>query len=136
MNASLWAAFIGIVSGAVGYWFTTFSMQPILRYRDIRNQILKNFNYYAQVIKKDHINENFGDLYSERVLANRKTSAELTAAICDLPSWYLLYLKKCKGQSPTEAAKHLIGFSNTTEYEQANKVENFIRKKLGLPQQA
>ncbi len=127
MDVSLWAAIIGIVAGAIGYWFTTFSMQPILRFRDFRNQVLKDFIYYAQVINADGLNDEMQQLHRERILANRKTSAELAAAILDLPSWYLSCLKS-KGQSPTEAAKHLIGYSNTTDYDQAHKVESLIKE--------
>lgn len=134
MDVSLWAAFIGIVAGAIGYWSTTFFMQPILRFRDLRNKVLRDFIYYAQVINADGLNDEMKKLYRERILSNRKTSAELASAILDLPSWYLSYLKS-KGQAPAEAAKHLIGYSNTTDYEQAHKVESLIRKQLGLPQE-
>lgn len=40
---------------------------------------------------------------------------------------------KHKGHRPEEAARHLIGYSNTTDYEEAHKVEDAIRRKLGLP---
>lgn len=134
MDVSLWAAFIGIVAGSIGYWFTTFSMQPILRFRDLRNKVLKDFIYYAQVINADGLNDEMKKLFRERILANRKTSAELAAAILDLPSWYLSHLKS-KGQAPAEAAKNLIGYSNTTDYDQAYKVESLIRRQLGLPEE-
>lgn len=32
-----------------------------------------------------------------------------------------------------EAASHLIGYSNTSEYEEAHKVQAAIRRNLGLP---
>jgi hypothetical protein len=57
MDVGLLAALIGIAAGAFGYWFTTFWMQPILRYRDLRNQVLMDFIYYAQVINADGLNE-------------------------------------------------------------------------------
>ena len=97
-------------------------------------KILRDFIYYAQVINADGLNDEMQQLHRERILANRKTSAELTAAILDLPSWYLSCLKS-KGQSPAEAAKHLIGYSNTTDCVQAHKVESLIRRQLGLPQE-
>lgn len=131
MDCEFWAALVGIVAGAIGYWFTTFSMQPILRFRDIRNQVLMDFIYYAQVVNADGLNDEMQALFRERCLANRKTSALLSAAILDLPQWYLRYLE-CKGITPEVAAKHLIGYSNTTDYEQARKVEDAIRRKLGL----
>ena len=134
MDVSLWAALIGIMSGAIGYWVSTFVMQPMLRFWDLRNKVLRDFIYYAQVINADGLNEDMKQLYRERVLSNRKASAELAAAILDLPSLYLFYLKR-KGQVPAEAAKHLIGYSNNTDHDQAYRVETHIRRHLGLPKQ-
>ena len=86
--------------------------------------------YYAQVINADGLNEDMQKLYRERVLANRDSSSELSATIQELPCWYLKYLQ-AKGHKPDEAAKHLIGFSNTREYDQSHKVEALIRRQLG-----
>jgi len=122
MNVGLLSAIIGILAGAFGYWFATFNMQPILRFRNIRNQILMDFIYYAQVINAEKLNDDMKALYKERVLANRRSSAQLSAAIQELPVWYLGYLRQ-KGYRPEEAARHLIGFSNTTEYDAADKKE-------------
>lgn len=134
MDVSLWAALLGIIAGSFGYWFTTFCMQPIIRYRDLRNQVLMNFIYYAQVVNAEGLNEEIKDMYRQRVHANRKLSAQLSASIMDLPWWYLAY-QKIRKLNPKDGAKHLIGYSNTTEYDQAEKVENAIRRKLGLPKQ-
>ena len=135
MDVNLWAALIGIMAGVTGYWFTTFSVQPILRFRDLKNKTLMEFIYYAQVVNADRLNEEMKNLYRERCLANRKTSALLSAAVLDLPWWYLFYLKRGK-LDPGEAAKHLIGYSNTTDYGEADKKEWAIRQKLGLPQKS
>ena len=134
MDSSLWAMLIGLVAGAFGYWFTTFYMQPILRFRNLRNQVLMDFIYYAQVVNAKNLNAKMQGLYQERILANRRASAQLSAAIQDLPFWYLLYLKQ-RGFDPQKAANHLIGYSNITDYEEAHKLEDAIRKKLGLPKQ-
>ena len=134
MDIGLLSALIGIVAGAFGYWFATFNMQPILRYRNLRNQVLTDFIYYAQVINAKGLNDEMQSLHRERILANRRTSSQLTAAIQDLPKLYLFYLNS-KGYRPEVAAQHLIGYSNTTEYEQAHKVEGAIRRKLGLPKE-
>ena len=134
MDISLLSLIIGLAAGVFGYWFTTFNMQPILRFRDIRNQVLMDFIYFAQVINAEKLNEEMKSLHRERIFSNRRTSSQLTAAIQDLPKWYLVYLK-FKGYRPEEAARHLIGYSNTTEYAQAYKVEAAIRKKLGLPEE-
>ncbi|MBX9918109.1 MAG: hypothetical protein E6Q59_10985 [Nitrosomonas sp.] len=132
MDIKLVTALIGIAAGALGYWLATFHIQPILRFNDVRNQVLMDFIYYAQVVNAAGLNDEMQKLYRERVLANRKASAQLFAATQSLPCWYRCYLK-LKKWAPEEAAKQLIGFSNTTEYEQAAKVQAAIRKKIGLP---
>lgn len=134
MDVSLWAALIGVTAGAIGYWITTFVMQPILRFRNIRNKVLMDFIYYAQVRNADGLNDEMKALYRERVLENRKSSAELSAAILDLPFWYLGYLR-CIKQNPSRAASHLIGFSNTTDNDKSHSLEISIRRKLGLPEE-
>jgi hypothetical protein len=134
MDSTLWAMLIGLVAGAFGFWFTTFCMQPILRFRNLRNQVLQDFIYYAQVINAKNLNNKMQQLYQERILANRRASAQLSAAIQDLPFWYSFYLKH-RGFVPQKAANHLIGYSNTTDYDEAHKLEDAIRKKLGLPKQ-
>lgn len=132
MDVNLIAAIIGVLAGAAGYWIATFWMQPILRYRSIRNRVHSDFIYYAQVINADGLNEEMQILYRERVLANRKASADLSAASLELPSWYAWYLQSQK-LDPEKAAQHLIGYSNTNEYDQAHKVQALIRRLLGLP---
>jgi len=132
MEKNLFTVLIGIVAGALGYWLSTFHIQPILRFHDIRNQVLMDFIYYAQVINSDGLNEEMQKLYRERVLANRKASAQLFAATQDLPGWYRRYLKLKKWE-PEEAARRLIGFSNTTEYSESARIQAYIRKKIGLP---
>lgn len=132
MDVRLWAVLIGVISGALGYWFSTFHMQPILRFRQLRNQVLIDFIYFAQVINAEGLSDEMKNLYRERILANRQISAKLTAATQELPTWYL-WVQKWKKRNPARAAKRLIGYSNTEEYETAHQIEASIRKDLGLP---
>ena len=134
MDLSLIAAIVGIFSGAVGYWIATFWMQPILRFRSIRNRVHSDFIYYGQVVNAQGLNDDMQHLYRERILANRKSAAELSSAHLELPCWYLLWLQRRK-IDPTQAARHLIGYSNTTDYEDAYKEQNAVRQLLGLPPQ-
>ena len=132
MDINLLTAIIGLASGAFGYWFTTFSMQPILRYREIRNKVFSDFIYFAQVTDAEGLNEDMQDLYRQRVLSNRTSSANLRAVYLDLPCWYTNHLKS-RGLDPEGAAKSLIGFSNTKDHTASFKLEQKIRGKLGLP---
>ncbi len=85
MDEKLLAVLIGVVTGTMGYWFTTFWMKPILQYREIRSKVLIDLIFYAQVINADGLNERMQKLYEERVVSNRRLSAELTACFLDLP---------------------------------------------------
>lgn len=134
MDVSLIAALIGIVAGAFGYWFATFAVQPILLFKEIRSRIHSEFIYYAQAINAKGLNDEMETLHRERILANRKSSAELSAAYINLPSWYRFYLKH-NSQTPQNAVRHLIGYSNTIDYDDAHKLEDAIKKALNLPRE-
>ena len=108
MDSKLWAMLIGLIAGAFGYWFTTFHMQPILRFRNLRNQVLMDFIYYAQVINAEKLNEDMKKLFRERVLVNRRSSAQLFAAIQDLPWWYSHYLNvECQDIDNGKMCQHI-----------------------------
>jgi hypothetical protein len=131
MDTTMWAAIVGLVAGAVGYWFTTFWMKPILQYRELRSRVFADLIFYAQVVNAVGLNERMKQLFEERVVANRRASAELSACAQELPGWYLWWLLR-KGQSPKDASRHLIGFSNTHEYDAAHKRVTAIRRALGF----
>lgn len=131
MDTEIVAAIIGIVAGAGGYWIAAFWMQPILRYRELRLKVYGDFIFYAQVVNAEGLNEKMQRLQEERVMANRRNSADLAACITELPTWYKKWLHR-KGQTPEKAARHLIGYSNTFDYESARKVAGAIKRALGF----
>ena len=131
MDEKLLAALIGVITGTVGYWFTTFWMKPILQYRELRSKVLIDLIFYAQVINADGLNDRMKKLYEDRIVANRRLSAELTACLLELPFWYKWWLR-LRGHMPERAATDLIGFSNTTEYEAASKRVERIKIALGI----
>ena len=131
MDEKLLAVLFGIVAGAMGYWIATFWMKPILQYRELRMKVFADFIFYAQVVNADGLNDRMKTLYEERITSNRRHSADLAACLTELPSWYRWWLQR-KGQAPERAASHLIGYSNTTEYETAAKVMIAIKKALGF----
>jgi len=131
MDDKLFAVLVGTVAGAVGYWISTFWMKPILQYLELRTKVFSDFIFYAQVVNAEGLNERMKELYEERITSNRRNSADLAACLLGLPSWYKLWLR-CKGQSPEKAVAHLIGYSNTTDYEAAEKRVRAIKKALGI----
>ena len=129
MDDKLISVLVGVVAGAVGYWVTTFWMKPILRYRELRTQVLSDLIYFAQVINAEGLNERMQKLYEERIEANRRSSADLTACLLELPRWYKAVLR-CRGCNPAGAAQDLMGFSNTTDYDAAAKRVERIKAAL------
>ena len=129
MDEKVVTMLVGIASGTVGYWFTTFWMKPILRYQELRSNILISLVFYAQVVNAEGLNDRMQKLHEERIESNRRHSAELTACLIELPGWYRFWLLR-KGYMLERAAKDLIGFSNTTEYEAANRRVERIKTAL------
>ena len=131
MDDKLLAVLIGVITGAAGYWFTTFWMKPILQYRELRSKVLIDLVFYAQVINADGPNERMKALYEERIVSNRRLSAELTACFLELPFWYKWWLR-ASGHMPERAATDLIYLANTTDYEAAIKRVERIKVALGI----
>lgn len=131
MDEKLIAVLLGIVAGAIGYWISTFWMKPILQYRDIRIKVFADFIFYAQVVNAEGLNDRMKKLYEDRAMSNRRNSADLAACLNELPSWYKWWLHR-RGQSPARAISNLIGYSNTTEYEAAEKRVVAIKRALGF----
>lgn len=124
---------VGLVTGFTGYWFTTFWMKPILRYRELRSSILSDFIFYAQVIDPSpDLDDRLKNLYGRRVESNRKNSAELKACLLELPKWYLWYLH-WRGYKPKGVPSELMGYSNEVKDERARQREDKMRKWHGLP---
>ena len=57
MDDNLISLLVGVASGAAGYWISVFWMKPILRYIDLRGEVLSDLIYYAQVTNADGLNE-------------------------------------------------------------------------------
>jgi hypothetical protein len=131
MDDKLLAVLLGMVAGTVGYWFTTFWMKPILRYRELRTAIFADLIFYAQVVNADGLSERLQKLFEARLLANRRHSAELAACLLELPIWYKWWLS-LMGHVPESAVTQLIGYSNTTEYDVAAKRVEAIKVALGI----
>ncbi len=129
MDEKLIVVLIGIVSGAIGYWITTFWMKPILQYRELKSKILIDLIFYAQVVNAKGLDQSMKSLYEKRIESNRRHSAELTANFIELPTWYKIWLKLL-GYNLEKAAQNLIGYSNTTEYAEALKRVECIKQCL------
>jgi len=120
-----------IFCGAVGFLFTNFWFQPILRYRQIKSQIISDIVFYANAINPENLNDEMKQRVIDRMVSNRKHSADLTACFYNLPSFYRFYLRK-RGEKPDFASREFMGLSNTTEYESANRRIDKIQELLKI----
>lgn len=131
MDEKLLAVLIGTLAGAAGYWINTFWMKPILQYREVRMKVFADFIYYAQVVNAEGLSDRMKQLYDERVFSNRRNSAELAACLAELPLWYKWWLH-LRNRSPETAVANLIGYSNTTDWDNADKRQKAIKRALGF----
>jgi hypothetical protein len=124
---------ISIAAGAAGYLIVTFWAKPIIRYKDLKHQLVVDLIYYANAIEPSGMNDFIQDLHKKRVLALRRHSAEFVACFLNLPLWYQGFLE-IDEEEPMNAAPQLMGLSNTRDYEQAARrielIEKYLRIKI------
>lgn len=123
-------ALFSVCCGAMGFLVAQFWFQPILRYREIKGQIISDLIFYANAINAEGLNEEMKQRTLDRMVANRKHSADLTACFYKFPKIYRYYLIKI-GERPDFACGELIGLSNTSESHAAqtriDKIQALLR---------
>jgi hypothetical protein len=86
--------------------------------------------FYDNAIDAKDLNEEMKQRKLDRMVSNRRHSADLTACFYKFPKFYRSYLMK-KGERPDLACGELIGLSNTSEYETArtriDKIQGLLR---------
>lgn len=141
--------FIAVLAGLVGFFSSTFWIQPILRYRDIRSKIIERLIYLSDVYEDDSTNyfkehsENNVDVQEvlnfekkrmkEKYFEGRKLSGELHGVILYLPNWYKSFFLKRRDENPWEAKNQLIGFANSRDYKETILRIRNIQKLLKIP---
>ncbi len=130
MSVEFVTTLIGLIAGAIGYLIATFWVRPILRYKEIRSQVISDLVFYANAIKKGP-DGSMRERVWERVVANRRHSADLAAIYGELPSLYIQYLKR-KGVYIDRAVEALMALSNTYEWKDANVLVKNIHEYLQI----
>lgn len=122
----------GLLAGAAGYLITTFWFQPMLSYRSVRERVHSDLIYFADAINATGLNNEMKERVWARANTNRRHSADLRAIFVGLPWWYRKWLS-ARNHKPEQAAKELMGLSNTFTHEEAAARIEKIRNYLGLP---
>lgn len=120
-----------LIAGSCGYLITTFWINPILRYLQIRHDVTSDLIFFANVISKENVNEELLRRHEERRVSNRKHASEISACFYRLPKWYQWLLRR-RGEDPINASRNLIGLSNSTTNDQAEPHLRGLKKALCL----
>lgn len=132
----LWIALLTIVITAIGYLVTNFWIGPILRYRNLKNQIASDLVFFANAIQLQKLDGSIREDTLARKDANRRRAADLAAINNDLPTWYQWWLRK-RDEDPKVASSELIGLSNESDLAEAKEritnVKKYLRISLERP---
>jgi hypothetical protein len=131
MWSTLFASLVGIITGSAAFFISTYWMQPILKYREIRQQVLSDLVYFANAISSETTGDAWQPRVIERMNANRKSAANLEACLFLIPAWYLRWIKS-SGQDPHTAVSQLIGLSNDQDFSSSDRRIGIIKSNLGI----
>ena len=132
-SVELRAAFIGIVSGGLGYLVARFWVRPILRFNDVRHSVFSDLMYYANAVYGEGMSSEHREQFQQRKLAQRRDAAELRAVALELPVWYRWWLAR-RGFDTQKASGSLIGLSNSNDWPEAEPRIEKICAALRLPE--
>ena len=120
-----------VCCGTIGFLIAQFWFQPILKYREIKGQIIYDLIFYGNAINAKVPNEEMKQRVLDRMVANRVRSAELAACFYKFPKFYRKYLT-LNGERPDFACGELIGLSNTNELDTAQARIEKIQTQLKI----
>lgn len=112
--------FSSISAGAIGYLTAIFWFQPILKYREIKGQIISDLLFYDNAISSKGLNEDMVQRVLDRSVSNRERAADLTTSYINFPCLYKKWLLFWK-EYPDKATFELIGLSNTEDFDEARR---------------
>jgi hypothetical protein len=119
---------VGFGAGTCGYIMVRFWFRPLMGYRRIKQDVALRLEQYL-----NHLEGEKNRKDGKTQAAMRRLSSDLTGSFhVDLPSWYRILLAH-RGESPVQAAKHLMTLSNTRDPVHALKTAEKIRHCLNLP---
>lgn len=120
---------ISFVIGAAGYLVVTFWMSPLLRYIQMRHEVIVDLVFYANTYHEESSGEILKLRAVERRESDRRHAAEFAACYYRLPWFYKAWLRICD-ENPVGASKELIALSNAnaTTYEgHLSALKNYLR---------
>lgn len=140
---------VGALIGVLGFFASTFWIQPIIRYREVKSKIIGWMIYLSDVYEDesdDYLKEissknpevqevlNYAkERMNEKRLECRRLSGKLKGAIIYLPAWYKFFFLKRRRENPNRAKDELIGLANSCDYENTQRCILNIQISLRVP---
>lgn len=130
MNPALYAvAMVSFLAGSFGYVIVRFLMLPVFRYAQLKKKIRRQLDRLPAP-PEGHGKAAGSDASFKRL---RQLSVDLNDCFSEnLPHWYKVYLTGRRGESPLDAAKHMLSLSNARNPEHGRHHVEKIRGALNL----
>ena len=119
MNPLIPVAGLSFFVGMFGYVLIYFWLRPVIGYRNVKRRLVKDLNAitYPQDGQPQASKQ---DLKSRKAVWKKHASAVTAVYEERLPDWYKLTLTR-RGESPMDAAKHLLALANIQNPQHAAK---------------
>jgi hypothetical protein len=132
MNPLIIVALISFFVGMFGYVLVVFWVRPVAAYSKLKRNLAKDLKTTQSLP-----GQNGSPLYSHETLKALKPVWKKHAAAVSsvyeekLPDWYKMVLKR-RGESPPDAAKHLLALGNMQDPQHAAKRMAQIKDSLKM----
>ncbi len=121
---------ISFLCGSFGYIILIFWVRPIWNYKKIKKMVIQDLTDYLNSINEEDEGESIYGTITHNAENLRRHSVDLTECFYgSLPAWYKILLQS-RGESIEDASKHLMGLSNTRNYDHAKNRMEKIRQSL------
>lgn len=132
MNMMVISAAASFLLGAFCYILFRFWVRPIFHYRSLKKKAIEGLTAYLNAISLNE--ESPAPVNEKNSKAEEMRHHAVALTDCwqlSLPDWYRLLLQS-RGESPENAAKHLLVLANTRNYEHAQHRMEKIKKELNV----
>ena len=130
MNPLIIVAALSFFVGMFGYVLIYFWLRPVIGYRKVKGRLVKDLNAHVYAPGGDAADAKHN--LKARKAVWKKHAAAMTAVYEErLPDWYKLTLVR-RGESPMDAAKHLLALANIQHPDHAAKRVDQIKSSLKM----
>ncbi len=127
MHPLFLAMMVSFVAGVIAYVIVKIWLAPIWRYYSAKRRIS---SCMKRIVSRDDYDADIDD--KELMKEIGQCASDLSSCQNDFPLWYNIILKY-RGESPSEAVRHIMKLTNTRKKEHAlnrvEKIKNSLKMK-------